>query len=403
MKNSINIEGKQINIGDIYKNNIPPKVSVIVAVYNVEPWIRRSLDSLVNQTLKEIEIVIVDDGSPDKCPEIIDEYAKKDSRIVVIHQDNQGYGRAIYNGMHRATGEYIGFTDPDDYVDLDFYEKLYLEASNSNADIVKGGAKNLYINGREREIESVYSDVNKIKYHFTHCYWSAIYKHEMIKKHQLYMENRKDMVIGQDILFVLKAVYFANKVGYVSDVYYHYFLRQNSLTFQAHDLKKIKSMILALSLKTDFLNEHFNEIDKNFYIFTYSFDMQYLLIDYIYKKNNSIEGCIALIRAAIELYDKCLYKEELKKYINRNIILMLENKDEIAMFHEYVINYRSKFYTIWKIFNLIPFITVKTKENYKIYDLFGFLPLLKVKTRKSGVYYKLFNVLPLIRKEIQRN
>lgn len=94
----MSLENSEQNI-----KSVTPKVSVIIPVYNVEPWIRRSLDSLVNQTLKDIEIVVIDDGSPDKCPEIIDEYAKKDPRIVVIHQENQGYGSAVYNGMLKAS------------------------------------------------------------------------------------------------------------------------------------------------------------------------------------------------------------------------------------------------------------------------------------------------------------
>lgn len=130
---------------------VPSKVSVIVPVYNVDPWIRRSLDSLVNQTLKDIEIGVINDGSQDNCPEIIDEYAKKDPRIVVIHQENQGSGRAVYNGMLKASGEYIGFTDLDDYVDLDFYEKLSLEADNSKVDIVNGNVKFLQVDGLEKK------------------------------------------------------------------------------------------------------------------------------------------------------------------------------------------------------------------------------------------------------------
>lgn len=384
--------------------SVTPKVSVIVPVYNVEPWIRRSLDSLVNQTLKDIEIVVIDDGSPDKCPEIIDEYAKKDPRIVVIHQENQGYGSAVYNGMLKASGEYIGFTDPDDYVDLDFYEKLYLEANNSKADIVKGNVKIIHIDGLEEEKEPFYN-LNEDKFRFCGYFWSAIYRHEMINKYQLCFENRRDMVIAQDILFLLKAVYFANKISSIAGIYYHYALRQNSLTFQAYDIKKIKSLIIALSLRAEFLNGHANDIDKSSYIFIYSGDIQYILMDVIYNKNNTIEGSIALIKAAIELYDKCLYKEDLKKHINQHLIAMLENKDEIALFQEYVVNYRPKLNNIWiwKLFSFIPFIKVKEKENYKKYYLFGFLPLLKVKTRKKGVYYKLFNVLLLFRKVLLKN
>ena len=103
------------------------KVSVIIPIYKVEKYLSRCLDSVVNQTLDDIEIVLVDDGSPDSCPEICDRYAKKDSRIKVIHKKNEGLGYARNSGMLIATGEYIAFLDSDDYVSKDMYEKVYSE------------------------------------------------------------------------------------------------------------------------------------------------------------------------------------------------------------------------------------------------------------------------------------
>ena len=97
------------------------KVSIIVPVYNVE----RCLTSLINQTLKDIEIILVDDESPDNCPAICDDYAQKDPRIKVIHKKNQGLGMACNSGMENATGEYIAFCDSDDYVDNCMYENMY--------------------------------------------------------------------------------------------------------------------------------------------------------------------------------------------------------------------------------------------------------------------------------------
>lgn len=116
-----------------------PKVSIIVPVYNVEKYLDRCINSLVNQTLKEIEIILVDDESPDNCPEMCDNYAKKDSRIKVVHKKNGGLGFARNSGLDLATGEYFAFVDSDDYVDLDFYEKLYKAAKNGCYDLAQGG------------------------------------------------------------------------------------------------------------------------------------------------------------------------------------------------------------------------------------------------------------------------
>ena len=113
------------------------KVSVIIPIYNVEKYLQECLDSVIDQTLKDIEIILVDDGSPDNCPRICDEYAQKDARIKVIHKENGGYGSAVNRGLEEATGEYIGIVEPDDYIDSDMYEDLYNIAQTNNADIVK--------------------------------------------------------------------------------------------------------------------------------------------------------------------------------------------------------------------------------------------------------------------------
>ena len=111
------------------------KISIIVPVYNVEKYLERCLDSLINQTLKDIEIICINDGSTDNSSEILKEYAKKDSRIIIINQNNQGISVARNNGMNKAKGKYIGFVDSDDWVDLDFFEKLYKAAEKHNAQI----------------------------------------------------------------------------------------------------------------------------------------------------------------------------------------------------------------------------------------------------------------------------
>lgn len=111
------------------------KVSIIVPVYNVEKFLEKCLDSLVNQTLHDIEIICINDGSTDKSLEILKSFANKDKRITVIDKQNEGPSVARNVGLEKAQGEYIGFVDSDDWVDLDFYEKLYNSAINNGADI----------------------------------------------------------------------------------------------------------------------------------------------------------------------------------------------------------------------------------------------------------------------------
>lgn len=102
-----------------------PLISVIVPVYKVEPYLRRCIDSIRNQTYTNLEIILVDDGSPDNCGCICDEYAQKDKRILVIHQKNEGLSAARNSGLDRCTGAYIGFVDSDDCIHPEMYERLY--------------------------------------------------------------------------------------------------------------------------------------------------------------------------------------------------------------------------------------------------------------------------------------
>ncbi len=115
-----------------------PKISVVVPIYKVENYLRECVDSILNQTLKDIEVILVDDGSPDGCPEIVDNYAKHDKRVVAVHQKNAGYSTAVNRGIAMATGEYIGIIESDDWIEPTMYEKLYANAKKYDTDVTKG-------------------------------------------------------------------------------------------------------------------------------------------------------------------------------------------------------------------------------------------------------------------------
>ena len=115
-----------------------PKVSIVVPIYKVERYLKECVDSILNQSLKEIEVILVDDGSPDNCGKIIDEYAKADKRVVAVHQENSGYSKAVNRGIEMAYGEYIGIIESDDFIENDMYESLYYNAKKNKTDITKG-------------------------------------------------------------------------------------------------------------------------------------------------------------------------------------------------------------------------------------------------------------------------
>ena len=127
------------------------KISIVVPIYNVEKYVKKCIESLIKQTYKNIEIILVDDGSTDSSAEIIDEYANKDSRIIAIHQKNKGVSSARNTGLKAARGEYIGFVDPDDYVDCQMYEVMVNKLQASLADLVVCGYSKIWESSKKTE------------------------------------------------------------------------------------------------------------------------------------------------------------------------------------------------------------------------------------------------------------
>ena len=212
-----------------------PKVSVIIPAYNTEQYIAKCLKSLISQTLKEIEIIVINDGSTDSTLEIINEFAAADGRIKVISQENKKQGAARNRGMEIAAGEYIGFVDSDDWVDPDFYEKLYNAVKKDNFDIavtsiIKHKEKKLQYNIHCKK-EVAASDLKqKIKLcedkkHRFFSIYNKIYKASLIKDNDIFFS---DGIVCEDIIFSIKTLYFSGKIITVPGVCYHYTYNVNS-------------------------------------------------------------------------------------------------------------------------------------------------------------------------------
>lgn len=211
-----------------------PKLSVIVPVYNVEKFLARCLDSILAQTLSDIEIICIDDGSPDNSIEILNRYSSADKRITVIRQENRGLGGARNSGINAATGEYIGFVDSDDYLDLDFFEKLYCAAKKNDADIAVTGiikhrkrSSKLYISFED---EVVYTTVNH-KFSVCNCppYFhvvNKIYRRTLIAGNDI---RFKEHVYFEDIEFTSNILLIANKIVTVPETFYRYIYNGESI------------------------------------------------------------------------------------------------------------------------------------------------------------------------------
>ena len=174
-----------------------PDISVLIPIYKVERSLKECVDSILKQTLRDIEVILIDDGSPDNCGKMIDEYAKKDSRVVAIHQKNSGYSAAVNRGIDLAKGEYIGIIESDDWIEPDMYEMLYRSARANKTDVTKGGfyifnstvagGNVVYKNPSGVDLRQAPDNVFKIQdwpklVAFHASIWSSIYKADFVKK-----------------------------------------------------------------------------------------------------------------------------------------------------------------------------------------------------------------------------
>lgn len=243
------------------------KVAIIVPVYNVEKYLRKCLDSLINQTLKDIEIICINDGSTDKSLEILKEYKNRDSRIILLNPKNSGQSVARNRGIEIAKGEYLGFVDPDDWIDLDYYEKLYNAASTNDTDIAVGGIirvtgikKKKFLNFEKETL----TDNTKLKFELCDVpeksyIWNKIYKTQKLKEINLKFEEGR---IFEDCIFTPQALFFLGKMVTVPNTYYYY-LRRNNSTVKQRSQKANADSIYAHKKASEFIKEHNIDISSH--------------------------------------------------------------------------------------------------------------------------------------------
>lgn len=228
------------------------KVSILVPIYNVEKYLPECLDSLINQTLKEIEIICINDGSTDSSPQIIKRYAKRDPRIVVLNKKNSGYGDSMNQGLAKAKGEYIAIVESDDYID----EDLYKLAKKHDTDIVRA---NYYhhtdandeihhsIKGQRLNHPMNIDEDPSILYEAP-AIWSAIYRRDFLKKNHIEFLPTPGASY-QDTGFNMKALCSAKRIVYTDKAYLHY--RTNNSN------SSVKSRA-----KMDYVLKEYAEIEK---------------------------------------------------------------------------------------------------------------------------------------------
>ena len=245
------------------------KVSVIIPVYNVEKYLRKCLESVINQTLEEIEIIVINDGSTDNSKRIIAEFEEKDTRIKVINQKNQGLSMARNSGLKIATGEYVGFIDSDDYIEIDMYEKMYKKAKEMDSDVVSCNYKNIF--SKYEEIVDNFNDELikidkqniekfwKINYEeIVTPVWNKIYRRSLIVKNKIEFVSN-NIISSEDILFNLQYISEANNIFNMKEVFYNYMRREDSITTSKKARKNMMKRCIHIA---ELFDNHCNE--KNY-------------------------------------------------------------------------------------------------------------------------------------------
>ena len=254
-----------------------PKVSIIVPLYNVEEYIERCVNSLKNQTLEDIEIILVDDSSTDSSLEICNKMAAEDSRIKVIHKKNEGAGLARNAALEIVTGEYIGFSDSDDFVQKEMYETLYNKAVKYNSDLVMSGVLfvdgNMFKNDGECERKDYFEtdthfetddslkklrmgivgatpdNADDSKYGMS--IWKNLFKTEIIKKNNITFKSEREM-LSEDALFMIDYISCIDKATGINEAFYNYCRNGNSISKAYKKDRFEKSLVFV------------NEVEKRF-------------------------------------------------------------------------------------------------------------------------------------------
>jgi len=268
-------------------------ISIIVPIYKVEKYLERCVDSLLCQTYKNLEIILVDDGSPDSCPQICDEYAKKDNRIKVIHKQNGGLSDARNVGIDVCSGDYIMFVDSDDWVEKNICEYLLELVKKYDADFSMCG----YVSQKEKQISSIVQEREEICYYFNEqvldqlqqtnikllcTAWAKLYKRALF--------NSLRYPVGKlhEDEFVLHHILFNTKSFIYSSLpLYNYFIRSGSITSSMTD-KNLEDKLLAFKERYEYLKDNGVDYDKCANIYMNGLRGVYNCLDKEQKKHKKL-------------------------------------------------------------------------------------------------------------------
>ncbi|NPD75518.1 glycosyltransferase family 29 protein, partial [Oceanispirochaeta sp. M1] len=286
------------------------KISIIMPTYNVEKYFSQAIESAINQSIQEIEIITIDDESPDNCGKIMDEYAKRDSRIKPIHKKNGGYGSAVNAGINKAVGEYIVILEPDDYIEKDLYQILYMEAKEFNLDICRYNCYSEIRNNMSPELMQTY-------YPGKHEYLSknqlcemfaighpgitlAIYRREYLVSNGIKLDESNKAF--HDVDFVLCSYLMAKRIKIIQTCGYNY--RRDVPTQSVTDMSRYYCIIQAINNIFISIRDHNISLDKEMKAAVIGYSITHLRHYYLLTKDNS-----KIADFILETIKRIIYKE----------------------------------------------------------------------------------------------
>lgn len=251
-------------------------ISVIVPVYKVEKYVRKCIDSIICQTYSNLEIILVDDGSPDNCPKICDSYAEKDPRIKVIHKKNAGLGFARNSGLEICAGDFVMFVDSDDYLSLDCVEVLYERIVKDNSDIVIGKYIEIFENGQTNDkycswyTDCVLSRDEVLEGFGSHkaiavVAWAKLYKRQIIKN-----ISYPSLKCGEDAWVLQDIIRQCEKISLTGKSVYYYLQHSDSIIHSLDDKRRLDNLNASLRLIHYLVQE--NQIKSASFFYYYSIE-----------------------------------------------------------------------------------------------------------------------------------
>jgi glycosyltransferase involved in cell wall biosynthesis len=341
-----------------------PKISVIVPIYNVEKYLRQCLDSIVAQTLVAIEVICINDGSPDNCEQIANDYSKSDTRIKLITKENGGYGSACNAGLKIAAGEYIAIVEPDDYIERDMYEKLYDLANTNDVDIVKSCFYFAYDIGDYKNIRKIRwskkfklpSEIFNIREHpeflcFHPSIWTCIYKKEFLDKYKIRFMEAKG-ASWTDNPFQVQTMCLARSIFYTNEAFY-YWRRVNLI--ESDDLKDYAIPFKRNNEIHDWLGRNNDIVNEDMLACLYKRELGYIKIVFGMLSANDLKYALVQIKTTLERMSKSiLFSSKFVKASERILFIMLKIAPLLIYLkvRARILKKKIKFFCVRKIFRL---------------------------------------------------